>query len=381
MTDIAPAAPGSSRATTARLPGLDVTRAVALIGVVVMNYHGYLNAGVGPEPSFAERVFDTTDGPLSTRFAATFVLVAGMGVTLLTNRSRISGDRAAIRADRWRLARRGLLLYSFGLLIEWVWNGTILVYYGAFFMTAALLFTLRLRWLAAVGVSSALAGAGVALFRVVHALDGHDVSWLDPAIDSPRNLLLRTFVGYTHPLLPWLLFFCAGIALGRFLPYICGLRLPIIATGLALFVGTYTINYIGLRAATDGFARTDRNSSIWRGVLSTGPFDRGLLYSFGTLGSSLVAFAVISWIADRFPTAPPTELLRHAGQMTLSLYVLHVITFNAFVNWWGWVTDTGLDTALVFALVFWALAITVGAWWHRFVGTGPLERFYRGFGG
>lgn len=369
------------RTTTARLPGLDVTRAVALIGVVVMNYHGYLNGGSGPDPSFAERVFDTSDGPLSTRFAATFVLVAGMGVTLLTNRSRTAGDRDAIRVDRWRLVRRGLLLYSLGLLIEWIWHGTILVYYGAFFMVAALLFTLRLRWLAVIGVGAALAGAGIALFRVVHALDGHDVSWLDPAIDSPRNLLLRTFVGYTHPLLPWLLFFCAGIALGRFLPYISGLRVPIIATGLALFVGTYAINYFGLRAATDDFASTDRNAAIWRGVLSTGPFDRGLLYSFGALGSSLVAFAVISWIADRFPTAPPTTLLRHAGQMTLSLYVLHVITFNAFVHWWGWVTDTGLDTALVFALVFWAFAIAIGAWWHRFVGTGPLERIYRDFGG
>ena len=92
-----------------------------------MNFHGYLNGGQEHiNRSYAERAFDTYDGPLSTRFAATFVLVAGMGVTLLTNRSRMSGDKTAINDNRWRHARRGLLLFVFGLLIEWIWPGTIL---------------------------------------------------------------------------------------------------------------------------------------------------------------------------------------------------------------------------------------------------------------
>ena len=57
--------------------------------------------------------FDPWNGPLSTRFAATFVLVAGVGVTLLTRRSRRSGDAAAVRrspldarAPRSRAVRR-----------------------------------------------------------------------------------------------------------------------------------------------------------------------------------------------------------------------------------------------------------------------------------
>ena len=364
-----------------RLPGLDVTRAVALIGVVVMNYHGYLNIDDPRDQSFAERIFDTADGPLSTRFAATFVLVAGMGVTLLTNRSRLSGDRDAILADRWRLVRRGVLLYSFGLLIEWIWHGTILFFYGAFFVFAALLFTLRMRWLVTIGATAAVAGAVIAGIRWNKALDGDNVLWLDPPVNSPRNLLLRTFIGYTHPLLPWLAFFCAGIILGRYLPAIATLRPRLIGFGFALFAGSYLVNYFGLRWATDDFARTDDRARLWRGLLSTGPFDRGLLYTIGTLGSSLVAFCLISWVADRFPTSPVVELLAHAGQMTLSIYIAHVLVFNAVVHWWHWVTPTGLDTALVFSFVFWMLAIMIGALWHRFAGTGPLERVYRAFGG
>ncbi|MCU1388987.1 MAG: hypothetical protein JWL72_2325 [Ilumatobacteraceae bacterium] len=378
MTDLA----DTGRGPRERLIGPDVTRAIALIGVVIMNFHGYLNGGDDHvDRSFAERVFDPTDGPLTTRFAAVFVLVAGMGVTLMTNRSRLGGDRVAVRNDRWRLARRGLLLFAFGLLIEWIWNGTILFYYGAYFMVAALLFTLRNRWLIAVGTVSTLAAAGIAWFRLERHLDGHSTAWMEPEITSPRNLLLRTFVGYTHPLFPWLAFLCTGILLGRYLPRLRELRVRLIVGGAVLFVGTYLVNFIGLRIATHSFTVDTTGARRWRGLLSTGPYDRGLLYTVGTLGSSIVAYCAISWLAERFAAAPLTELFRHAGQMTLTLYLLHVVTFNAVVHWWHWVTPTGLDTALVFSLVFWVLAIAMGAMWHRFAGMGPLERIYRNFGG
>ena len=79
---------GAACTATDRLPGPDVVRAVALIGVVVMNFHGYLILRGGDRgDGAARRFFDPWTGPLSTRFAATFVLVAGVGVTLLTRRA------------------------------------------------------------------------------------------------------------------------------------------------------------------------------------------------------------------------------------------------------------------------------------------------------
>jgi uncharacterized membrane protein len=232
-----------------------------------------------------------------------------------------------------------------------------------------------------VGASAAIAGAAINWFKVGRQLDGHDMSWLTPSINSPRNLLLRTFIGYTHPLLPWLAFFCAGIILGRSLQRMTSLRPKLLAAGAAMFLGSYLVNYVGLRWATDDLARTDRSARLWRAVLSTGPWDRGVLYTVNALGSSIVAFCVISWLADRFPDAPMSRALAHAGQMTLTLYVVHVLVFNGVVHWWEWVRPTGLDTALAFSVVFWSLAITAGALWHRRFGTGPLERIYRGFGG
>ena len=376
MTDTESVPEPLSGTASTRLPGLDVTRAVALIGVVIVNYHGFLNRGDdGIDRSIGERIFHPFLGPLGTRFAATFVIVAGMGVTLMTNRSRRTGHSDTIRADRWKLARRGLLLYTGGLLLDWIWPGTILFFYGALFLASALLFTLRTRWIVGVGIVSAVAAASIAWFRFEHMATGHDVSWLDPEVTSPRNLLFRTFIGYTHPLFPWLAFMCVGIVIGRALPLSAYSRQRLVGVGMLMLSGSYLVSYFGSRIARN------HDSATWQFLLRTSPFDRGLLYTVGTVGSSVVVFCLVSWLADRFASSPGTVTLQHAGQMTLTLYVAHALVFNAVVHWWGWVTPSGLGGALIFSLLFWIAAIALGSLWHRTIGTGPLERLYRGFGG
>ena len=213
-----PAAPTTDRV---RLVGPDVVRAVALIGVCVMNYHGYLiNQGGELSGNFWGRVFHPWQGPLSTRFAATFVLTAGVGVTLLTRRATANrhDDPAAVSAKRWTLARRGLVLYGFGLIFYEIWSGSILPYYGAMFVIAAFIFTLATPWLVAIGVSAAVAGAGIHWWVWERTADGLSTRWLtNPPTSSPRGLLFNAFVNGTHPLLPWLAFLCAGMILGRLL--------------------------------------------------------------------------------------------------------------------------------------------------------------------
>jgi uncharacterized protein len=103
------------RPRTGRLVGPDVVRAVAMAGVVIMNFHGYLILRGGQrEGGWADDLFDPWVGPLATRFAATFVLTAGVGVTLLTRSA--AGNSARTNELRWILARRGLILYGFGMV-------------------------------------------------------------------------------------------------------------------------------------------------------------------------------------------------------------------------------------------------------------------------
>ncbi|MEP7112223.1 MAG: DUF418 domain-containing protein [Ilumatobacteraceae bacterium] len=356
-----------------RVIDLDVTRTVALIGVVVMNYHGYLILKGGQiGTSEIDRFFDPWMGPLSTRFAATFVMIAGMGITLLTNRGRLGRDRARRSADRWTLIRRGFLLYCFGFFMEWFWNGTILFFYGAFFMAGAALFLLRTRWLILIGGIAAIAAA--ALQWWAYDTD-HDTSWLfggwytSGPYRSPRRLAFDTFVNGTHPLLPWLAFLCAGMVIGRYLPLRSELRRVLAALGVLLVTGTYFAEHV--------FADTPLRSRLF----ATDPFSRSLNYTICALGSSIAAFCVIGWIAYVTRSTRVTRAFAAAGRTTLTLYVLHVLVFNALVNRWHVIRPAGLDVALAFAAGFWFIGIIAAALWQRRFGIGPAEWLYRKFGG
>lgn len=347
-----------------RLPGPDVVRGVALIGVVVMNYHGYLILRGGPRTGgWAADLFDPWTGPLSTRFAATFVLVAGVGVTLLTRRART--DPTRITDMRWRLARRGLVLYVGGLFLDVVWPGTIIPYYGAMFAVGALLFTLRSRWIVAVGAAAALAGWAIRVWRFERAEAGGSTAWLTDPDGDVRAPVFDLFVNGTHPLLPWLAFFCAGIVLGRVLG--SGWWRPVaLGAGFGLF-------------ATATLIESGAGTPFEQVLLSTLPLQRGLVYVASALGTALIAYAVLDALAVRSPR--PTDPLRRAGQLSLTLYLGHIIVFEVLVDQLGWVAPAGLDAALFFALVYWIIGLAAAVWWSERYGRGPAERLYRTLGG
>jgi uncharacterized membrane protein YeiB len=358
---------------------LDVTRAIALVGVVMMNYHAYLNtdkAFFPPRPSFAERVFNPLSGILTTRFAATFVLVAGMSIALLVQSAIQSGNVELIRSAQMKLARRGLFLYAIGAAVQWVWPGTILFYYGAFLLISAVICTWSNRSLVAVSVVSIAVSTGLSAWRGYQFFQGNFTQWLSPTPNTPRNLLIRTFFDYTHPVFPWITFICAGIILGRNLEHLAQLRTRIMLwSGVALFA-TFLIRT---------FVMPDSITSQWDYVLqralSTNNHDHSFLHVTSTLAIALLAFCSISLLTDSRPTSRVVEFLARTGQMTLSIYLAHVLVFNLVVHWLNLVRPTGLDTALVLSLSFYVVAVPVSSLLKRRYGIGPCERVYRAFGG
>lgn len=363
--------PGAPRP---RYVGPDVVRALALIGVVVMNFHGYfiIDGGEHSDATIWGRFFDPWTGPLSTRFAATFVLTAGVGVSLLTNRARRRRptNPSEIAAKRWTLVRRGLVLYAFGLAFYEIWSGSILPYYGAMFVVAAGLFLLATPWIVSIGIAAAVAGAAIEWWGTERAMGGHSTTWLyNPPGGSPRGLVFNVFVNGTHPLLPWLIFLCAGIVIGRVLVRTTRWQPIAIVLGLTLF-SFATLLSDGLRD----------NSPLSNVLASNDPFDRGLLYTASALGTALVAFTVVYIVADRFADTRLVQLFAHAGQMSLTLYILHALVFNFVTHWHSWIQPGGLDVALTFAAGYWVVAIAAASVWHRRFGVGPAEWVYRKLG-
>ena len=85
-------------------------------------------------------------------------------------------------------------------------------------------------------------------------------------------------------------------------------------------------------------------------------------------------------LANRFVRSSMVRFLAHAGQMSLTLYVLHALVFIALVDVLGFIEPAGLDLALTFAAGYWIVAIIAGSLWHRAFGIGPVEWVYRKLG-
>jgi uncharacterized membrane protein YeiB len=354
----------TTRSGLERNRALDATRTVALLGIIVLNYHGYLNRydaiGANKENFFA-RIMDAWNGVLAPS-PVIFVLVSGISCALLTS----------AQFDRWVLVRRGILLFAIGSMFEWVWNGTILPYFGLYFVLAAAVSAWSKRNIILVAVLCTTSAAVLSFWRFVREEDFHSTSWLSPAYPySPRNFVLRYFVDYTHPVLPWFAFFCVGLLIGRSMPWFFANRARLFAPLVVGVIAVYSLSTV-VRRSTDG---------AWQRLTSTDPFERGILATVGVTLSSILVLIVVSWIIDAFPRSPIADVFVRAGQITLTLYVLHGLAYNLIVNQLDWVRPTGLDTALGLSAIMWIVLVAIGAWWNRFYGRGPLERLLRGFGG
>lgn len=385
MTDQLTRPQGGVTKLSDRRPGPDVVRALAMLGVIIMNYNGYtVVLGGRSEGSWVYSLFAPWDGPLSTRFAATFVLTAGVGVTLLTRSS--VGDPAKTGNISWLLVRRGLLLYGGGMVFDMIWSGTILPYYGAMFVVAAVLWRLPKTALAAVAASSAALAWVVHGWVVDQEFAQHNVSWfIDPGAQSPRGLLINVLFNGTHPLFPWLAFFCAGIILGRLLDSPKALRVAF-ALGTTAWIVSWAV---GLAAEANVPAPGTRPSRIMSVALSVSPWDRGIIYTLNALGFALIAFTAINGFANRSADSSTRERrgprvgslivdnLRRAGQMSLTIYLSHALVFNLIVNWLGWVRPGTITQTLLFALGFWVIATSLAIAYQRRYGRGPAERIYR----
>lgn len=226
----------------------------------------------------------------------------------------------------------------------------------------------RPRWL--LSLAAAIGAASVLL--VWPYTSGHDWSWLlFVESDSPRNLLFNTVLNGTHPLLPWFALFLVGMALGHVDLGDARVRMRLALAGLAALAGGYVVSAV-LERVIDGRFRL---------VSSTRPFPYLPLYVVVTVGSSVLAVAVIVSVAERYRSSSVVATLALAGQMTLSMYLLHAVLADGLEAALDFDGSIGLVLALTIALAYWVVVVPLAALWRALVGLGPAERLYRAFGG
>lgn len=349
----------------ARLVGLDVARALALLGMIATHM-------LPPATSSGEQTW--ADELAAGRASALFAVLAGVALALMTGRRTPLRGGHRLRASQG-LAARALLIALIGLALATEATGLaiILTYYGVLFLLAIPFVGLRARPLALLA----------AVWLVVVPLASH---LLRPALPPRRygnpafeqleqpGLLISEllFTGY-YPAVPWLAYVLAGMAVGR-----SDLARRVVQAGLlaggVLLAGL--ASFLSRDATADQFSRetlleadfglygtTPTNRWAWLLVdapHSATPFDLA-----ATVGSSLAVIGLCLLVVGVLPRLAVRVLavVFGAGTMTLTLYSLHaVLRTDRF-----WPPD---DTAFARHV---ALVGVIGAVFVLLRWRGPLE--------
>nr|WP_281352360.1 heparan-alpha-glucosaminide N-acetyltransferase domain-containing protein [Phytoactinopolyspora alkaliphila] len=356
--------------------GVDAARGLALFGMIAVHVTPSVGADGGSTAAHLVA---------SGRASALFAVLAGVGLALASGGSTEPRGTAPRQARAATAVRAGFLVVV-GLAIGLPDSGVavILVYYGVLFLAAIPFLGLRAPALFALAGFWALTAPVLSHVLRLQGLPRTSGNVTTESLADPVGLFWQLTVTGYYPVLPWLAYVLAGLALGRLTLASTSVAARIFAGGAALAVGTYVLSWVLLRQGvmdrlteagtgghptsrpfTDGvlntsfYGTTPTTTAWWLTVASphtATPFD--MLHTIGTAAAVL---GLTLLLASRFSGL--LSPLAAVGSMTFTLYSVHVLLLATAIP--GNVEyAAGLHMAV-------ALAIAVP--WRRYAGRGPLE--------
>ena len=349
-----------------RLDGLDLARGLAVAGMVIVNFK-FVMGLEGVEAGWLGRFAGLFDG----RAAATFVTLAGMGVSLLSRRARESGDREGLARARVVLLKRAAYLFIVGFLDSYLWIGDILHFYAAYLLVAAALLDAGDRTLLALGGAAAI--AFVPLYVFLDYEKGWDWELFRYVGQwTPKGLVRHLFFNGFHPVFPWISFLLLGMFLGR--RNLGAGRGRLFLWGLGILAVSESLSRILMPwAASDGTAEAEWCAQLF-GTQSMPPAP---LYLLSGGASALLVIAACLFIAERFKGSPWLLPFISAGQLALSLYLAHVLFGMCALELSGLSEGSTIGFSLTCSAVFYATALTFAWLWRGRFERGPLESLMR----
>lgn len=353
-----------------RIMGYDVARAIAVIGMVVVNYHNIFLAGRFHHPQW----FTELASFLLGRAAAVFVMLAGVGITLMANKAILSGDALLLKKIRLGLIKRSLVLFFMGLVFLNWWGADILHFYGLFLSTAALLLLVSGRnlWL--------LIGGCLAVAAVLFLSYEADPSLVQIMLPANRAFKLcdEMLVSGQYPMLPWFAFMLTGMWLGR--PEIISNRRMIqliFRVSLLVFLLTIVVDNTS-DILLNHFPVMEDDSALAL-ILMSEPFPISPFFAVSAMSGSLVVIILSISLSKRIFLAQPFARLGALGKMSLTVYVGHIFIGLAVERFaFSRLNQEEFQLFTVAFTLLFCLAVLRGAdFWFKHFERGPFEWILR----
>lgn len=362
--------PSSLSGRPPRIVTFDVARFLAICGMVLVNFQLVMKTGtVGPAWLVAGV------GAFTGRAVALFVVLAGVGVSLMSRRARESGDPEMLGAVRWALSKRALFLFVVGLAYTPIWPADILHFYGLYLVLAIVLLAAsdRLLWWSA-------AGLGAAFVLLLSVLD-YEAGWNWDTLEyagfwTPAGLVRHMLFNGFHPVVPWAGFLLVGMWLGRrdlddralrWRLGLVALGTTIVANGLSSWLSRWAESAFEAPIAVEAV----------KAFVGIEPMPPVPLYLLSAGGTAVLTIVLVHAFCDHFGDRRWLLPFVYTGQLALTHYVAHVVLGLGTLESIGWFEGRSLADTVLATLLFCGLAVAFSWLWRRRFRRGPLEWMMR----
>jgi uncharacterized membrane protein YeiB len=351
-----------------RLVGIDVARALAVFGMVIVNFKVVFGEK-GNE--FLQNFAHIFDG----KAAATFVVLAGVGLTLMSNSAIIENNREKLQVLKKSITKRALFLFVIGLSYMFIWPADILHFYGVY-MVISLFFLDKspnclFFWIVSIPI----------LFSVVLLFLPYENGWNFNTLEyidfwTIKGFFRNLFYNGFHPVLPWVSFMLFGIWLGRKDLFNKRLVKRLWRNSLMIFLSVQLVSFFVLHFVSIGNNEITELISVY---FSTDPMPPSPLYIIN--GMSIATFTMsscilISW---KFEQSKTIILLQKTGKLALSFYVAHVLLGMGLIEeiFTTQLGEYNIEFSLLYAVIFNLICVLFAHFWLKHKKMGPIEFLMR----
>jgi uncharacterized membrane protein YeiB len=353
---------------TNRILGYDFARGLAIIGMIFVNFKTVM---VAKTDAYLYHVVEL----LSGKAAALFVVLAGVGMTLMYQNAKAKNDLGKIREVKIILLKRAAFLLVVGLSYYSIWSGDILHFYGLYVPIGVLFLSVSRKWLQTLSFLLIIAySASLLFFNYEAGWDWNTLEYTDFFTVNGffRNLFLNGF----HPVFPWIAFLLTGIWIGRINFNDVKIRNRITIFSLTIFVvfksiSILLINYLSQLSPKEALDTTY--------LLGTTPMPPVFFYMITASSLAVFVISISIYISTKLSHTLFIKQMVSTGQLSLSNYFFHVIIGMLAIKFFFRKLEFAfsIEFTVVYAIVFSVVLIFFSHIWLMKFKKGPLEYIMR----
>jgi uncharacterized membrane protein YeiB len=347
-----------------RIIGIDVARALAVIGMILVNFKVVFgDNGQSWVKAFA--------GIFDGKAAATFVVLAGIGLALMTNSAIKNNDQVKLKVVRIRILKRAIFLFFVGISYISIWPADILHFYGIYMAIVLVILTCKQKTILISGISLIIAYP--VLMTVLNYESGWDFNTLAyHDFWTFKGFLRNLFFNGFHPAVPWTAFMFFGYWFGKQDLHNNKFGKKIFWISTLLFISIQVVSKITIKVLSE---RNQETALELTEIFGTQPMPLLPIYMFNGIA---IAFSIISaciLIAKKFENSFIIDAFNKTGQLALTFYAAHVIVGMGIIEILNpsKMGNYSVEFSVVYAIVFSLLCMLFAVIWRKHYNAGPLE--------